>query len=184
MSSPTRISTPSPPASPSFSPPKTILPRSQPPRPTAAHSTPVLPTKTSIAMTTTASMPPYSQPPSTSSTASSSSSFRPAVTPSTSNLFPAALHPKSPPQYGKVRSLTTSSASSSSTSTTTGGLNTMGSGTSLPAAVPQTGASKMAAAAKRAATGMDGIPRPRRGSQATPTEDEDHPLSEKCLQAR
>jgi hypothetical protein len=60
----------------------------------------------------------------------------------------------------------------------------MGSGTSLPAIVPQTGASKMAAAAKRAATGPDGISRPRRGSQAIPTEEEDHPLSEKCLQAR
>jgi hypothetical protein len=181
-SSPSRSPLPSP----SFSPPKTILPRSQPPRPTAAHSTPVLPTKTSVAMSHTASMPAFSQPPSTASTASSSSSFRPAITPSTSNVFSAA-QTRSPPQYGKVRSLTTSSASSSSTSTTTGtsGLHgTGGSGTSLPAMVPQTGASKMAAAAKRGATGLDGIPRPRRGSQAVPTEEEDHPLSEKSLHAR
>ena len=42
----------------------------------------------------------------------------------------------------------------------------------------------MAAAAKRGATGLDGIPRPRRGSQAVPIEEEDHPLSEKCLQER
>jgi hypothetical protein len=175
------MASPSPPLSPSFSPPKTVLPRSQPPRPTAAHSTPSLPTKTSIAMSTTASMPAFSQPPSTASTASSSSSFRPTMTPSTSNVFAPALHPRSPPQYGKVRSLTASSASSSNASTaTTGGL----SGTGAGMVVPQTGASKMAAAAKRAATGIDGIPRPRRGSQAVQSEDEDHPLSEKCLQAR
>jgi len=42
----------------------------------------------------------------------------------------------------------------------------------------------MAAAAKRGATGLDGIPRPRRGSQAIPQEEEDHPLSEKSLAAR
>ena len=185
MSSPT-----SPPKSPllstSFSPPKTILPRSQPPRPTVAHSTPVLPTKTSVPMSHTASMPAFSQPPSTSSTGSSASSFRPAITPSTSNVFTAA-QTRSPPQYGKVRSLTTSSASSSGTNTTTGtgGLHpTAGSGTSMPAGAPQTGASKMAAAAKRGATGSDGIPRPRRGSQAVPIEEDDHPLSEKSLHAR
>jgi hypothetical protein len=42
----------------------------------------------------------------------------------------------------------------------------------------------MAAAAKRGATGLDGIARPRRGSQAVPVEEEDHPLSEKSLLAR
>jgi serine/threonine protein kinase len=50
--------------------------------------------------------------------------------------------------------------------------------------MPQTGASKMAAAAKRGATGSDGIPRARRGSQAVPIEEDDHPLSEKSLHAR
>jgi len=184
MSSPTY-----PPKSPllsaSFSPPKTILPRSQPPRTTAVLSTPVLPTKTSVPMSHTASMPAYSQPPSTSSTGSSSSSFRPAITPSTSNVFTAA-QTRSPPQYGKVRSLTTSSASSSGTNATTGtgGTHpTPGSGISLGPVIPQTGASKMAAAAKRGATGSD-VPRPRRGSQAVPIEEEDHPLSEKSLHAR
>jgi hypothetical protein len=186
----------------SFSPPKTILPRSQPPRPTPiSHSTPAVPTKASVAMATTASMPgsiaqssssllsAYSQPPSTSSTASSSSSFRPAITPSTSNVFAAGSHPRSPPRYGKVRALTTSSGSSSA-STTTGGLNGTGTGvgtgssSALLALVPQTGASKMAAAAKRGATGLDGIPRPRRGSQAVAVEEEDHPLSDKSLRAR
>lgn len=42
----------------------------------------------------------------------------------------------------------------------------------------------MAAAAKRGATGADGLPRSRRGSQAVPFEEEDHPLSEKCLKAK
>jgi hypothetical protein len=41
---------------------------------------------------------------------------------------------------------------------------------------PQTGASKMAAAAKRGQAGIDGLP--------VKQEEEDHPLSEKCLRER
>jgi hypothetical protein len=62
--------------------------------------------------------------------------------------------------------------------------NSTGSSSNVAALLPQTGASKMAAAAKRGATGLDGIPRPRRGSQAVPIEEDDHPLSEKSLRAR
>jgi hypothetical protein len=54
--------------------------------------------------------------------------------------------------------------------------------------VPQTGASRMAAAAKRGVTGADGVVRSRRGSQATQTvvdkEEDAHPLSDKSLKAR
>lgn len=46
---------------------------------------------------------------------------------------------------------------------------------------PQTGASKMAAAAKRGQAGIDGISKPKR---MTTEEEEDHPLSEKSLKAR
>ena len=54
--------------------------------------------------------------------------------------------------------------------------------------VPQTGASRMAAAAKRGVTGTDGVVRSRRGSSVnhgTVEKEEDaHPLSEKSLKAR
>jgi hypothetical protein len=46
--------------------------------------------------------------------------------------------------------------------------------------VHQTGASKMAAAAKRGNAGIDGLP----GGAVSGDEGEDHPLSDKCLKAR
>lgn len=192
------MSSPSIPASlptdyPAFeTPPRATLPRSQPPR---HQSTPAISSNTkqslgSIAMATTASLPsaplPISRPPSTASTSteSSSSSFRPATTPATSHNLGGPSRPLSPPQ--KVRPLTSSGPSSSAT-TGYGGVNSTSA--SLATAVqailpPQTGASKMAAAAKRGATGVDGLPRSRRGSQAVPVGEEDHPLSEKCLKAK
>lgn len=61
-------------------------------------------------------------------------------------------------------------------------------GTIMEGVAPQTGASRMAAAAKRGAVGPDGVLRSRRGSAVTQAamekEEDAHPLSEKSLKAR
>lgn len=189
------------PTSPTFDggPPRTILPRSQPPR---HQSTPALPVKTPVPMAATVSLPPsappagpiapFSQPPSTASTTSTSSSFfRPTTAPSSSSAFAGPSRPLSPPQNGnKIRPLTSSSGGASSSSaalaTSLGGSSgAIASAAGTAAAQPPvTGVAKMAVAAKRGVTGADGLPRSRRGSQAVPVEEDDHPLSEKCLKAR
>lgn len=46
---------------------------------------------------------------------------------------------------------------------------------------PKTGASKMAAAAKRGQAGLDGLPR---NASDGSIEEEDHPLSDKSLKSR
>lgn len=197
---------PSPPISPvafATTPPRTVLPRSQPPR---HQSTPAVPNarQQSVPMAATASLPPTvplqssqnhvvhhtptstsaSASASTSTSASSSSSYRPtAFTPATSyNAFSGPSRPRSPPPP-PVPASGRPSASSGSGSNSAGPFIPV-----VPVAaaqIPQTGASKMAAAAKRGVTGVDGVARSRRGSQLTAYEEgEEHPLSEKNLKAR
>lgn len=199
------------PRSPTFdsTPPRATLPRSQPPR---QQSAPGLPAKTSVPMATTVSLPPaippapYTQTTSSASTTTSTSSsfFRPTTGPSSSSTFAGPSRPLSPPQTGKRgRPLTSGSAGVGSSSSVaaapmslggSAGINqaTSASTASVSASIsaaaaqlpPVTGVAKMAVAAKRGATGSDGLPRSRRGSQAVPIEEEDHPLSDKCLKAR
>jgi hypothetical protein len=61
------------------------------------------------------------------------------------------------------------------------GLRAAGDGGGLMG-TPKTGASKMAAAAKRGQAGIDGLPAYKNGM--TVPEAEDHPLSDKSLKAR
>ncbi|ORY33435.1 kinase-like domain-containing protein [Naematelia encephala] len=167
----TMSSPPTPP--PLTPPPRPTIPRSRPPRPHSQPSPAILsPPGRPNNPHHSASNPVTSTSASTSTESSSSSSRPNPVTPATSHS-----HSFGPPLHPLQRSAKTQPSTASSTTSVNGlaqsqvGLGIM--------ATPQTGASKMAAAAKRGQAGLDGMSGKGKGP-----EEEDHPLSEKSLKAR
>ena len=175
MPSPPQTSSPPPSTPPS----KPVIPRSQAPRPPfnpAASSSPVAITRPSP----THDSRPMSNPPSSSSSASSSyasSSRLPLTTPSTSS-------PSLGTTVGTIsgsnipRQVGVATVSSSASVNGLGGTGVAMTNSQI-APTPQTGASRMAAAAKRGQAGLDTRPK-----ASTAEKEEEHPLSEKSLRAQ
>ena len=193
----------SPPQSSSPLAPITMIPRSNKPRresqsqpqstahtsqPTSAPSSRTDPSPAISGRSTPAHVPSST---SVSASTSASASSQPIATPSSpldgtpmqlplSGTITPGVHP-----LQKIKGVGASSSSSVSGLVGLGMTSSVGSlgnvGNTTVTGTPQTGASKMAAAAKRGQTVLiDGLP----PCQADGEEEEDHPLSEKSLKAR
>ncbi|GFZ48734.1 mitogen-activated protein kinase [Saitozyma sp. JCM 24511] len=176
------------PSSSPLTPPLTMVPRSRPSRPQSEPS---------ASPANARSPPSRSRPPQPTSTSSSSASASasasssrmasnsvseptPITSASTSTAHDAksAAGGSSSSNHHLYRGSKSQPVTASSSTSVHGLLASVASLAPMTTATstPQTGASKMAAAAKRGHAGIEGLP----GKQ----EEEDHPLSEKCLRER